>query len=58
MLKSHQTKIFSEGWNSSFNKLFGTANPSFWIVWRAVKLDECGNRLYKRQKFKFYEKNY
>ena len=50
MSNSHRTNNFSEGWNSSFNKLVGTTNPSFWTVLRAIQLDECGNRLHKRQK--------
>jgi len=50
MSNSHRTNNFSEGWNSSFNKLVGTMNPSFWTVLRAIQLDECGNRLQKRQK--------
>ncbi|KAF0712208.1 Uncharacterized protein FWK35_00027814, partial [Aphis craccivora] len=40
---SHRTNNFSEGWNR-------TTNLSFWTVLRAIQLDECGNRLQKRQK--------
>jgi len=41
MNNSHRTNNFSEGWNSSFNKLVGSANPSFWSVLRSLQLDEC-----------------
>jgi hypothetical protein len=33
---------------SSFNKLVGTTNPSFWTVLRAIQLDECENILNKK----------
>lgn len=44
---SHRTNNFSEGWNSSFNKLVGSANPSFWSVLRSLQLDECASHLNK-----------
>lgn len=55
MIKFHCTNNFCVSWNSCFNKLVGTTNPSFWTVLRAIQLDECGNRLHKKQKSK---KNY
>ncbi|KAF0755234.1 Uncharacterized protein FWK35_00014479, partial [Aphis craccivora] len=49
---SHRTNNFSEGWNSSFNKLVGSANPSFWSVLRSLQLDECSSHLNKNTRKK------
>ncbi|XP_060867443.1 uncharacterized protein LOC132942809 [Metopolophium dirhodum] len=49
---SHRTNNFSEGWNSSFNKLVGSANPSFWSVLRSLQLDECSSHLNKNRRQK------
>jgi len=50
MSNSHRTNNFSDLWNSSFNKLVGTTNTNFWTFFREIRLDECGNIDFIRDK--------
>jgi len=47
---SYRINNFSERWNSSFNKLFGSANPSFWSASRSLQLYEYASFKQKHKK--------